>query len=308
MEFGFLTIAIGAKKYIRQAEFLCRSLKKNMPGIPIAVVTDCESFVGNVDFIVPPNSDYSIGAIQKILIDTYSPFERTLFIDSDCIVTKPFNDQLLALRGFEFTPAMEHFVPSTGSDFYIVDLEKALSLVGGSRFPKFNGGIYYFERGDFARKIFEMAREYAKSPEKLGIKRFDAAGVGDETVIALALAHYHVDNLYFDSGELMRTPTGLEGKITIEPLGGGCSFTGSEGWMAPAICHFAGKYINRSEYYLAKQSLMRNVSVQSLGSYQYFLAFWISGWRSFMMVLKYKLSGLRRRYKSISARLVRLAG
>ncbi|WP_271565146.1 hypothetical protein [Bradyrhizobium sp. CCBAU 11386] len=264
MDFGILTIALGHEKYLRQAEILLSSLRRNVPTVPLAVVTDSERFGAAADIVIPPLNGLPIGVVQKVFLDHYTPFKETLFIDSDCIVTRPFPDELEQIRSFDFTPAIETVTPADGEDEYIDNLPATLRSIGASSFPKFNGGVYFFREGNLSKSIFTVARDIHANYRQYGIKAFDNSGPGEETVFALALAKLGVDRLYHDGGRLMRTPTGLKGRIHIEPLGGGCSFERFDGVVSPAICHFAGPYLLRPEYRLAAYSLAHQMPVHSI--------------------------------------------
>jgi hypothetical protein len=293
--FGVITIAVGHERYSRQAEILSLSLRKNMPGVPLAIVTDSSSLIPIADLIIPPLTGVPVGVLQKAYLDQYTPFKETLFVDSDCIVTRPFFAELEQIRKFEFTPAMEWVTPSDGTDEYIEDLSETLKMVGGEGFPKFNGGVYFFREGNLSSSVFSIAREIHGSYRKYGIKAFDKSGPGEETIFALALVKLAVNDLYYDGGRLMRTPTGLKGKIFIEPLGGGCSFEGYDGVVSPAICHFAGPYLFSREYRLAAYSLAHNVSVGNISLQIRFSAIIASFVARAKKYLKDKIHGLGKR-------------
>jgi hypothetical protein len=262
--FGILTIALGHERYAKQTEILSLSLKKNMPGVAIAVVTDNPRLAAFADFIIPPLSGLPIGVLQKVYLDHYTPFEETLFIDSDCIVTRPFHEELREISKFDFSPIVETITSPDGADDYLYNLPEALKMVGGKAFPKFNGGVYFFRGGELSSSVFTVARDIHGSYRDYGIKTFDQSGPNEETIFGLALSKLGVGDLYIDFGRLMRTPTGLKGTIEIEPLGGGCSFERIDGWVSPAICHFAGAYILSSEYRLAAYSLVHNRPVKDI--------------------------------------------
>jgi hypothetical protein len=262
---GFLTIAIGHDRYAKQAEVLSSSLKRNMPGVPLAVVTDNDRLSGVADVIIPPLKAIPVGVAQKVWLDHYTPFEETLFIDSDCIATRPFHEELREIQQFDFSPTMERVTARNGTDEYIANLAETLQMIGGDSFPKFNGGVYFFNASARSAAVFRVAREFHENYRAYGIKIFDRSGPGEETVFALALAKLGLTDLYHDHGRLMRTPTGLKGPLAIEPLGGGCSFERYDGSVSPAICHFAGPYIFRPEYRLAAYSLAHNVPIAGIG-------------------------------------------
>ncbi|SHJ85442.1 hypothetical protein SAMN05444159_1693 [Bradyrhizobium lablabi] len=299
---GFLTIAIGHERYLRQAEILSLSLRRNMPGVPLAIVTDNDRLAASADVIVPPLSGIPVGVLQKAYLDQYTPFQETLFIDSDCIATRPFPNELEQIRKFEFTPAMEKFTALNGTDEYIDNLSEALKLVGGEQFPKFNGGIYFFRKGELSSSVFRIAREIHSDYRKYGIKAFDKSGPGEETVFALALAKLGMFDLYHDNGNLMRTPTGLKGKISIEPLGGGCTFERYDGVVSPAICHFAGPYLFSPEYRLAAYSLTNNVSIKDIDFRTRASAQFASIIDRTKKYLEYKIHGVKKRLRPQFAR------
>jgi len=292
---GFMTIAMGHDKYLAQARILSLSLRRNMPEIPLAIVTDSQSLVASADIIIPPNSDIPVGVLHKAYLDEYSPFSETLFIDSDCVVTRPFFKELEQIRKFKFTPAMEKFTPADGKDEYIDSLPATLKLIGGEKYPKFNGGIYFFQDGEQSSLVFRTAREIHRNYRTYGIRAFDKSGPGEETVFALALAKLDLLDLYHDEGNLMRTPTGLKGKIFIDPLGGGCTFERFDGVVSPAICHFAGPYLLSVDYKLAAYSLKHNISVNEISAQ---IRAWAQANSNFDRIRKYfehKIHGVRKR-------------
>jgi len=301
--FGFLTIAIGHERYLRQAEILSLSLRRNMPGMPLAIVTDNPARLrGSADIIIPPKRGVPVGVLQKAFLDEYTPFGETLFIDSDCVATRPFADELEQIRKFDFTPAMERVTPANGTDEYIDNLPETLKMIGGESFPKFNGGVYFFRDGELSSSVFRIAREIHGNYREYGLKAFDKSGPGEETVFALALAKLGVVNLYHDGGKLMRTPTGLRGKISIDPLGGGCSFERYDGVVTPAICHFAGPYLLTPEYRLAAYSLAHNVSVNKIGLQVRASAQLASAADRTKKYLEYKIHGVKKRLRPQFAR------
>lgn len=247
--FGIVTVAFGHKRYMRQAEALAFSIKLHMPGIRVALISDTTSPHHIFDDHGRINSSYGLGVIQKIWIDQYSPYDHTMFIDADCLVTRPFHKELEEIKQFDFTPIVGRFLGLEDKEIFMEDLGETLRMIGATEFPKYNGGVYFFKKGDLAKKIFEEARNIAKEAKKLGLKNFDRGGVNDETVFGLALAKLHIRSLYNDNGRMMRTPIGLTGPLTIDVLGGGCSFVKEGVPVAPAVCHFAGGYIRSWPYF-----------------------------------------------------------
>jgi hypothetical protein len=296
---GIVTLAIGARRYIRQAQILSLSLRRNMPEVPIAIVTDSDELASYADCVITVDRSLPISTAQKLLLYKYSPFEETLFIDSDCVATRPFHTELERIRKYAFSPVIERLTPIDGSDEYVDDLRWTLNRVGGTAFPKFNGGLYFFSKTQQARDVFKLAQEYFWNHKSYRIRPFDRGGAGDETVIALALAHFGQLELHDDAGRLMRTPTGLKGRITIDPLGGGCSFEGVEGVVRPAICHFAGQYLLMPEYFLAGISLRSNTATKDLSLWQHLRANVSSFVAKLSRFLHYRVDGAKKRFNRL---------
>jgi hypothetical protein len=141
------------------------------------------------------------------------------------------------------------------SDPWIDNLTAALDQINGASFPKYNGGVYFFKKCEFAQQIFEHAKALRGRTKALGIKDFDKGGPNDETLFGLTLAELHVSQLYDDRGALMRTPVGIIGNLQVDALGGGCSFNKGGDLVSPAICHFPVEWLLSPEYKIAEYSL-----------------------------------------------------
>ena len=195
------------------------------------------------------------GTILKIRLYQYSPYKETFFIDSDCVVFKDFSDHVEKMRAWDFTPVCNSYLQHGDKDLWLRDVGSSLDKVGGTSFPKFNGGVYFFRRCDFAEKMFTRARDMLERSEELGILDFDSAGPGDETVIGLALAEMQAGPLYDDDFGLMRTPLNSVGPIVADPLAGVSKITKNGLEISSAILHFCGPYANHISYVKARRAL-----------------------------------------------------
>jgi hypothetical protein len=254
-DLGFLTMAYGHDRYFRQAENMALSLKRHMLDGPLAIVTDRKVVGPLFDIAIPMKPFSKAGVVHKVDLYNYSPFQETFFIDSDCIVTRPFQKELAAIRQYGFTPVVGRYLYRGESDSGIVDLAAALDQINGETFPKFNGGVYFFKKCSLAEQVFSRANALRSRTTALGIKDFDKGGPNDETLIGLALAELRVSQLYDDHGNLMRTPVNMIGKLQVDALGGGCSFNKGGVEVTPAICHFPVEWLLSPEYKIAEYSL-----------------------------------------------------
>lgn len=261
---GIITMAYGPDRYIRQAETLARSIRRNMPGMPIALVTDRSRASDLFDHIVAMAPVERAGTVHKVRMNDYTPFDETLFIDSDSIVVKGFDEQLAEIRAFDFSPIVVNYLKAGDKDLWLDDVGAALAAVGGTAFPKFNGGVYFFRKSAMANKVFAMARELIDTGKAFGVRDFDASGPGDETVIGLALAALHPEPLYRDRTPLMRTPLNSTGRIVMDPFTGSSGFVKNGRAVSPAICHFCGPWIDHPTYRIAEIGLERGAPLVGL--------------------------------------------
>ncbi len=248
-------MAYGRQKYVDQAVSLAQSVKRHVPHLPICLVTDRSEPVAPFDSQVPMDSFAEAGTVLKTRIYEYSPFEETLFIDSDCLVTRDFSAQLEAIRAWDFSPVVNTYLSAGDSDLWLEDVGAALQKVGGECFPKFNGGVYFFRKSDVAAQVFAQAEAIRHRQDELGILDFDAAGPGEETLIGLALAKMGLTQLYDDCGQLMRTPLNATGSVYLDILKGECSFEKNGKRVNPAIVHFCGPWIDHPAYRIATEEI-----------------------------------------------------
>lgn len=233
-------MAYGEQRYIQMAKTLGESLKLNSPQITRAVVTDSEdsSLKEVYDILIPLNPDYGKGFKQKLYIDLYSPFEETLFIDSDCIVVKNIDFwELFSELPFGVVSEGQR---KQGEAFWnaMPDVAPIISRFKIDSISVFNGGLYYFKQTPLAREIFEKARELADRYDEIGLARLRGSRA-DEPVFAIALGLCGIQGIE-DGGLTMRTPIKMIGPMEIDVLKGFCRFNSNGQEVKPAIVHFCG--------------------------------------------------------------------
>lgn len=251
---GFLTMAVGAEKYMKQAVNLAISLKIHMPSSVIAVITDHSIVDPIFDIVVKYDGSGIIGVVNKIDIYEFSPFDETVFIDADCLVSRPFLNEIGDIRKYDVSPIVETYLGRGGVEQWLPNFDLVLDELKLPCFPKYNGGLYFFRKSQVAEKVFKEARSILEMAERLHIKNFDRAGPNDETLLGLALAGHAPLPLYDDHGTLMRTPVGLTGNLYFEFFNG-CHFIKSGKEVRPAILHFCGGWASHPVYVEAEKRL-----------------------------------------------------
>ncbi len=235
---GIITMAYGSQRYIKMAKALGKSLKLHNDKIPRAVVTDSDDpeLKQLYDIYVPLKLELGRGVKQKLYLDQYSPFEETLYIDSDCIVVKNIEDLWELFHNASFGVVGEN--KQQGKVFGdLLEISEAKSIFGVDSIPVFNGGLYYFNKSDKANEVFKQARIIMEDYKKLGIKSF-RGGIADEPLFGLSLALCGIDAID-DKGASMRSTIKMVGWLKVDVLKGICSFNKEGKRVNPAILHFA---------------------------------------------------------------------
>ncbi len=225
------------------AEALVRSIRLRDPNIPVALATDCTKLLsrpGGFDSVVAVDPAHGQGVEQKLHLDRYTPFEETLFIDSDCLVFSHPEKLFKAYRGADgFGVIAYGELGPKDAHLSIRDLPHFLKVVGIDRLPAFNGGIYYFDRSEKARAVFAEARALFERREEVGLERFKNAGAADEPIFAAAMRRAGVQALPWDGAATMGTALDcFEDLGGIDVIAGVSSFTKLGHVISPAVIHF----------------------------------------------------------------------
>lgn len=235
---GVLTLGFGHERYRRMAKALARSVRIHNPELPLAVVTDDlndPELAKYFDKLVPLDPSYGQGLEHKLALDLYTPFEHTLFIDADCIVTQKL-DHVFELLGV---------VPFGVVGFPVVDgyywdeVEDWKRRFDVSYIAKFNAGVMCF-RGQEGRVVFETARQFIADGVTEGVPIYRGALL-DEIFLAGSMAKCHQVPIY-DQGRVMRAPEPLEGPMFLDSRAGVGRFRTKGAWVQPAVVHLAYLY------------------------------------------------------------------
>ncbi len=254
--FGVLTVAFGPRRYKMQAIALAQSLQLHNPAWPRACVTDD---LNDADLkkwfqiLVPYRPEYGKGFYQKLYFDHYTPFQQTLYIDSDCLVVRDMQFLVDRLRGnYGFTPLC---VKAT-SGWWYMDVAKQIERMRMKDFlPKFNGGVFWFEDTPEGHRVFRKARQMAAVDKRLNI--FELGDwFNDEPVYAVALGYLHAP-VYLDYDRTgMNTPAEFTDPFELNILEGRCHFRYEGQIYNSSVAHFFGNYTSSYHYLREKYSLL----------------------------------------------------
>ena len=215
---GFLTLADGANRYKRGAHYvemakgLINSIKQydtNDTNFPVAIISDSQDkeLANMADAVIKPKPEYGLGTVHKLFIDTYSPFQETIFIEADCLLyTEPqLLWQMMTADNLPIAIQRQGEKEFTSGDdnFAIEDVTHYLNKCGITKFSHTIGGLIYFNRSDKAQQVFATVRELYEKRQEIGLRPLQQIPVADEIVFATALAMHNIPTLPADADKAL---------------------------------------------------------------------------------------------------------
>ena len=245
MSFGILTLAT-QNDYLK-AIGLVLSLRISNPDVKVAVA--CQK---NVRSLLEPYFDYVVdqdpkfrGFEQKINLDKYSPFEETLFFDSDILVFRPVQP-FIEQWGKGAYVACGSYV-TEGKSVFGMDRCLLRNTLGKDKIVKVEGAGHGLFRKPECFEVFDKAREVTLNYQNYAgdIK------YADEDAISIVMTM--MDLSPTPHGEFFsRYCSAIPGTINMDVLKGECKFianiTGRI--FQPCMMHFAA---NEAPLFYTKQ-------------------------------------------------------
>lgn len=156
---GFITVATGNEDYYRQAYNLLRSFRLFHPDVPFAVLCDkknkyTDAFTDTV-ILSDPQKNY----LDKFSILTESPYDESIFIESDCLVYHSL-DHMWELLGKEYD--FTSFGWNDSEPLFFANADYAAEKFLGSpdaRMPTFTPGFMFIRKGDVCKQIYQDAMQ-----------------------------------------------------------------------------------------------------------------------------------------------------
>jgi hypothetical protein len=164
-ERGIFYIATGPS-YVAEAVGSAQSVREVWPDIPLALVADAAPPAGYFDHFEVVEAERS--SRDKPRLIGRSPFERTIFLDTDTYCCAPLPELFDQLDRFEFLAAFEdgrfstQVDPATGEEQFV----KSRGIPDS--FPELNAGVMAFRRSPATTSLFERwIVEYDKMLKEL---------------------------------------------------------------------------------------------------------------------------------------------
>ena len=252
---GYLLLALHDPRYLDLAANFAISVKR-LERRPVSVVISPETPVPEAykrffDQIIRLEDHPTLrGAMAKTLLFDISPYERTMYIDADCLL---FNSKIeFFWRQYRNHPfAVEGRPQKTGPVFAcslgVKDAAVLCQFVNVTELTVFNAGVMYFENSAASERVFKTAIELFEGPHRDDIS-YPYKHVGeyaDEPFFSCALAMLGIAAFRPSTTHRLQvtTPNMIEGvmDLTVGDLQVIKQVAGrkSEAW-AGAIGHFCG--------------------------------------------------------------------
>ena len=215
-----LTIATGKPIYIEMAVNLARSFKwwHKDSAIKFFLATDQKDLLpddlSDIEIIEVQPEQYGQGFSPKLHLDKLAPAQQTLFIDADCLCVGSLESVFNRFAG--------HAVSVVGTMIsqgeWFGDIAAVCQRFQIPALPKFNGGVYYIEKGEESDRIYATARELEPQYDEIGLLRLRNRP-NDELLMSLAMS-LHNQTPIPEDGSIMSDPQACPGGLTIDVLRG----------------------------------------------------------------------------------------
>jgi len=261
MKRNILTIATGKEVYINLALNLYLSFARwhTNSDVSFYLVTDREDLVpdkykSKLNILSYPEGSIGKGFYPKISLDRFIPEGQTIFIDSDCLIFENIEWIFEQFKGRAVSVIGSYITEGE----WFGNIKNICEKLGIDRLPKFNGGVYYLEKGDLVSRVYETAREIEKKYDEIGFVRF-RGHPADELIMASAMA-LNEQHPIPDDSRIMSDLQACPGKYHINVISGDRYLNNPpaphplhQAWypfkkVQPAIVHFLGYYTERYPY------------------------------------------------------------
>lgn len=280
---GYLVLALHDPRYLDLAANFALSVQR-LDKRPVSVVTSPgiairPEYRQLFDEVIRLDDHPSLkGAMAKTLLFEASPYQKTMYIDADCLL---FNTRIeffwRRYDGHAF--AVEGHSQSRGPVFSCSlgskNAEDLCDLVGVEALTVFNAGVIYFERKPESKSVFDKAIELFEGPHRDAIS-YPYKHVGeyaDEPYFACALAMLGIEpfNPPLDNRLQVTTPNMVDAvmdlklgdlRVVKQPQGGKAAL-----WSGP-ICHFCG-LAPMETYFALTDELRDEVGIERMDRSQF---------------------------------------
>jgi len=219
-------VARGGAQYAEMALGLARSLRLIDDKTPRVIATDITDVPWERYFDQVVYLDYPRSALDKLLAFQHIDAERVLALDVDMLAFRRLDDIFAAGLGRPFV--VQGFWETTGT-FHRKSVDQILAQYPhlNGAFPRFNGGMIYYERGEGYDRILSACREAEANYDALGFERFRGGKPSEEVCIFDAMMRLRYVEMFPMETQFQHAMAGALNRPTIDILKNDCH----------AVCH-----------------------------------------------------------------------
>jgi hypothetical protein len=151
MDEGLLYIATGDEKYVEEARTSAQSARDHVPGVSTALIAD-RTVDADVFDVTLTLEDPEYGFIDRVDAMTRTPFEKTLYLDTDTYVCGDLSDVFDLLDAFDIAAA---HAPGRRYDLTGGAVEGGPGADIPESFPNFNCGAIAFRDTEETRALLD---------------------------------------------------------------------------------------------------------------------------------------------------------
>lgn len=199
---GIVYIATG-ERFIQEASLSAESVKSVMPETPITLMTDTEveyDIFDDVVHIEGPRYDFG----DQVSHLEQTPYDRTIFLDSDIYLDNPIDDLFDVLDEFDLAAA--HNQRNYSSKRVDMDAIEAIPEC----FPEYNSGVVAFETSPRVMEFFDQWQEVYNTVRSRGQKHNQAA-----FRLALYRSDLRIATLPLEYNCVFRRPGCVNGPVKV---------------------------------------------------------------------------------------------
>ena len=260
---GFVTLATGDEKYYRYARNLLYSYRLHNVSLPFAILCDRENeYTKEFDkVVVLKDTTATYSDKFRVLVD--SPYDETVFIESDCLVYHNLEEMFRLLSsGDDFTA---FGVNDDDIKVWFSKPEQLKEKYGGlfSSIPVFNPGYFFVRKSELTQKIYRDTKEVSdwliqNRPDDGKIALFCKDMLRDDVVFSMVMklngcrcvAHPSVGKcIYYPNTKKIRKISVIKGQLDV---------TQDKEYNDCNILHFSSRRCKEEGLYL-QQSMMLNL-------------------------------------------------
>jgi alpha-N-acetylglucosamine transferase len=181
MKEGFLYVALG-KRYILEAEMSARSLKR-FTKYPLCLVTDEEGYTsGYFDIVLIQKGERDF--VSKIIGMQRTPFERTIYLDSDTFICASIDQLFQILEIFDMGMTIDTRTHSYG---FLGHYNSDFPLRFKNVLPEYNTGIIVYDNNAYIKKLFaDWLRVHFEMKIKADMPSFREAFINNALAVRIA--------------------------------------------------------------------------------------------------------------------------